>query len=778
MVRRRLLLPAIALLSLALGCPAGEPPDDPPEDPTPAPDEYDPVDYVNPLIGAGGVGFGIAASFPGPTVPFGQVRPGPDTALSSGAMPILHCGGYYYEDTHIKGFSHIHLHGVGAAEFGNIRFMPTLGIDEDTIDWKGHRSEFSHDTEEVEAGYYAVTLDDTDIRVELTATTHAAMQRYTFPASDEAVVFVDLSAALDGAIEIADVQLDPDGGEITGHVYNNDGFVGRVGGAHFHFVTRFDEVPAGWGTWSVDEEEEVTLVDGGTDEEGPTIGAWLRFATAEGDQVTLKTGISVIDLEHARANLDEEIGEATFEEVRGQARDTWNAELEVVDVAGGTEDERIMFFTGLYHALMMPATYTEAGGDYLGFDYEVHQSTDFTYYTELSLWDTFRTEHPLLTLIAPDRQQDILISVEKMLEQSGGLPKWALHTGDTGSMIGTPIDQMVAGSYLKGIRGYDVEAIADAMIDHASGWGMEGDRSCMEEYLTLGYVAMDGDCDKSVSRTLEFAYNDFGVAQLADALGRTAEAEALYEQSLSYENVWNDEHQFFVGRALDGGWAEDFDPTNFNCPDYCEASAWQYLWHVQHDVDGLAALMGGPEVLAERLDWLFEATIEHQDELMEGIPSYYYWHGNEPDMHAAYLFDQVGRPDLTQKWVRWIMEDAYSAGPEGIPGNDDCGTLSSWYVFSALGFYPIPATDLYLIGSPIFTRATVHLPDGDLVITADGASPDALYVQSLTLDGEPLDEPWVRHDQIVGGAELAFVMGEAPSDWGVTASSAPTGDGR
>jgi len=337
------------------------------------------------------------------------------------------------------------------------------------------------------------------------------------------------------------------------------------------------------------------------------------------------------------------------------------------------------------------------------------------------------------------------------------------------------VDQVIAGSYLKGIRGYDAEAMLDEMIAHATGWDTEGHRSCMEEYLDLGYVAMDGECDKGTSRTLEFAYNDFAVAQLADALGRTAEADELYEQSLSYVNLWNEDAQFFTGRMLDGSFDPDFYPENFNSPDFCESTGWQYLWHVQHDVDGLAELMGGPDVLAERLDGLFEDTIELQDELMEGVPSYYYWHGNEPDMHAAYLFDQVGRPDLTQKWVRWIMEDAYTPDPDGIAGNDDCGTLSSWYVFSALGFYPIPATDIYLIGSPIFTSATVHLPDGDLSITAEGASPDALYIQSASVNGAPLDEPWIRHDQISAGGTLEFVMGDAPSDWGATASSCAPG---
>ena len=749
-----------ASLLVSAGCKTDDVVEDPP------PDDYEPVDYVNPLIGAGGVAFGIGASFPGPTVPFGQVRLGPDTSLSSSAMPILHCGGYYYEDTYIKGFSHIHLHGVGAAEFGNILFMPTLGMDESRTGWMGYRSPFFHDDEVVEAGYYGVTLDDTDIRVELTATTHAAMQRYTFPASDDAVVLIDLAHTLDGEVEIADIQLDPDSGEVTGHVYNNDGFVGRVGGAHFHFVSRFDHVPSSWGTWSIDDEGAVTMTDGGTEGEGPEIGAWLRFDTADGEQVGVRTGISVIDLDHARANLDAEIGDATFDEVRDAARSWWNDELGVVEVTGGTEDQRIMFFTALYHAMMMPATYTEAGGDYLGFDQQVHQSTDFTYYTELSLWDTFRTEHPLLTLIDPARQQDMLVSMEKMLETSGGLPKWALHTGDTGSMIGTPSDQMIAGSYLKGIRGYDVEAMLDAMIEHTNGADVPGHRSCMDEYLGQGYVAMDGGCSMGTSRTLEYAYNDYAVALLAQELGRTADADALFEQSLSYLNVWNEDNQFFTGRMMDGSWNPDFDPISFNSPDYTEATAWQYLWHVQHDVDGLADLMGGHEAMAERLDWMFQATVDMADEFMDGIPSYYYWHGNEPDMHAAYLFDQVGRPDLTQKWVRWIMDDAYTAGPDGIPGNDDCGTLSSWYVFSALGFYPVAGTDRYLVGSPIFDSATVHLPDGDLTIVASGVSDEALYIQSASLDGAPLDEPFLYHDQIAGGAELAFEMGEAASSWG------------
>ncbi len=762
MSARLLVIMSSALVLSAVGCRG----DESEPDPEPPADDRRPVNYVDPLIGSGGVGFGIGAAFPGPTVPFGHVRLGPDTSLSSGAMPILHCGGYYYTDTYIKGFSHIHLHGIGAPEFANILFMPTLGMDEEKTDERGYRSMFFHEDEEVAAGYYAVTLDDTDVRVELTSTTHAAMQRYTYPASDEAVVVIDLSHTLEDGIEASDVLLDPGTGEISGHVFNNDGFVGRVGGAHFHFVSRFDRLPTSWGTWSIGGDDAVTMDEGGTVGEDERIGAWFAFETADGEQVQVKTGISVIDLDHARANLDAEIGDGfDFDAVREAAVETWNEALSVVEVTGGTEDQRTIFYTGLYHAMLMPTTYTEAGGDYLGFDNEVHTSEGFTYYTDLSLWDTFRTEHPLLTLIAPERQTDMLISMEKMLQQGGGLPIWPLHTGDTRSMIGTPADQVIAGSYLKGLRGYDAEAMLDDMIAHATGWGMEGGRDCMEPYLALGYVPMD-ECDYATSRTLEFAYNDFAVAQLAHALGRTGEAEALYEQSRSFLGVWNHDEQFFVGRLADGSWNPDFDPLSFNSGDYTEATAWQYLWHVQHDVATLAELMGGPEALAARLDGFFEATVETQDDQVEGFPGPYYWHGNEPDIHAAYLFDQVGRPDLTQKWVRWIMKTLYGTGPDGIEGNDDCGTLSSWYVFSALGFFPIPATDLYLIGSPIFTSATVHLPGGDLTIVADGASPDAIYVQSAGLDGEPLDEPWIRHDQIAGGGALEFVMADSASMWG------------
>ncbi len=744
---------AAAGLCLAAGCPA----DDPEPDPQPV-DDREPVDYVDPLIGAGGEGFGIGAAFPGATTPFGLVRLGPDTAMETGAMGVFHCAGYYYEDYLIEGFSHVHLHGTGVTDYGNVMFMPTLGMDASKTDEEGYLQGFSHDAETVEAGYYAVTLDDTGIVVELTATTHAGMQRYTYPASSDAVVIVDLAHTLgEGVVDAAEVRLDPDNGEITGWMHNVGELSTRLGGVDIYFVTQVDRAPTGYGTFDGTELDEGNAVA-----EGADVGAYLRFSTGEGEQVLLRTGVSFIDLDHARANLEAEMDTWDFDAVRNGARTQWNDELSVIEVTGGTEDERVVFYTALYHAMLMPTTFTEVGGDYLGFDLQVHYADGFTYYTDFSMWDTFRTLHPLLALIAPDRQRDMVLSLQRMLEQGGGIPRWALATGDTGSMIGTPADQVIADSYLKGITDFDAEAMLDEMIRHADGTAEHGGRSCIEDYLTYGYVPSD-DCGDATSRTLEFAYNDFAVAQLAAALGRDDDAERLYEQSRSYVNQWNPDTMFFQERFADGTWLEDFEPTAFS-DDLTEATAWQYRWHVQHDADGLIELFGGAESFASELERMFELTEANPS---DPLPNVYYWHGNEPVLHAVYMGAQAGRPDITQRWVRWIMATEYDTTPGGIAGNDDCGTLSAWYVFSALGFYPVVATERYIVGSPVFDEAVLHLAGGDLTIAAEGAGPDAVFVHDVALNGSTLAEPWFVHSDIVHGGRLDLVMGSEPGTWGM-----------
>ncbi len=748
----------LLLVAALLACPTPDP-DPPPPDPDPEP--LDPVEHVDPLIGSGGLGFAIAAAFPGATAPFGFVRLGPDTSLDGIALPVMHCAGYWYEDTHIEGFSHLHLHGTGVTDYGNVSFMPTLGIDAAKTADGGARQAFGHEDEVAEAGYYAVTLDDTGVRVELSATVHAGIQRYTFPAADDATVILDLAYALgQGFVDDAEVHVDPDHAEIRGHLHNVGEFTNRVGGVDVYFVSRFSRTPASWGTFSGDQ---LSVEPGSGVEQGDDIGAWFQFETEAGEQIEVRTGLSVIDLEHAEAHLDAEIPDTWgLDDVRQWARDTWDAELSVIELEGGTADELEIFYTALYHALMMPTTWTEDGGDYLGFDGDVHFADGWTYYTDLSMWDTFRTQHPLLILIAPERQEDVLRSLESMLQYGGGLPKWALATGDTGSMIGTPADQIIAESYLKGMRGYDVDALYDEMWAHATGPVEHGSRGCIEDYLALGYCPYD-QCGDATSRTLEYAYNDHAVALLADALGLADDAGELFAQAGSYANVFNPETGFFQGRDAAGAWSPDFDPEVFG-DDLTEATAWQYLWHVQHDPDGLAALLGGPEAAVARLEELMALTVAWHDQYEDAlVPPPYYWHGNEPDIHAPYLFSAWGRPDLAQQWVRQVADFNYGTGPDGMAGNDDCGTLSAWYVFSALGFYPVAGTTAYWVGTPRFPRATLHRDAGDLVITADG---DGIYVQALTLDGAPLPDAVLDHADLAGGGTLAFTLQASPASWG------------
>jgi len=750
-------LPLLLALSMA-GCPDEETGDD--DTTGPEPDvPVEPIDYVDPRIGTGGL-FNIGATFPGATTPFGLVRLGPDTTMASGALGVLHAAGYWYEDDMIEGFSHLHLAGTGVTDYGNVMFMPTRGMDASKTSEGGYRQSFSHDNEEASPGYYAVTLDDTGIFVELTATPHVGVQRHTFPTpTDEAVILLDLGHTLgEGEITDAEIHMDPDNAEIYGWLHNNGSFTGRVGGVTVYFVSRFERAPSTWGTWDGE-----TITEGDATCQGADIGGWFQYSVTGNESIQVQTGISVIDLDHARLNFDAEHSAVwDFDAVRYGAEAQWNDELKVVEISGGSEEDLTKFYTGLYHTMMMPTNWTEVGGDYLGFDEQVWYADGFTYYTDFSLWDTVRTTHPLYMLLWPDRQEDMLISIRKMQEQGGSIPKWALATGDTGSMIGTPADLMIAESYLKDIPVLDVDDLYEELYAHATGPVSQSGRDCMDEYLSMGYLPFDSDCGDATSKTLEFAHHDFGVAQLASALGRGDDADELMEQSLSYANLFNPETQFFQGKTSEGEWKDPFDPTDF-AEDYTEANAWHYRFHVPHDTEGLADLFGSQEDLVNAMESAFEQATDHPD---PSLPNLYYWHGNEPGIHTVWMFDQAGRPDLTQLWSRWIMDTEYGTTADGLAGNDDCGTLSAWFVFAALGFYPVMATDTYLVGSPMFEQAVLHLPGGELTVTAEGAGPDNVYVQSVELDGQPLDVPWFVHRDISDGGALHFVMGPDPSSWG------------
>ncbi len=700
---------------------------------------------VDPMIGTGSFGVGVGNTTPAATLPFGMVKVGPDTRGANGSrLGTLHCAGYRYEDTMVEGFTHMHLSGTGVPDYGNVLFIPLAGPT-DATDEDGYSQPLDHATEVARPGYYRVVIGQ-GVEVELTATRRAARHRYTFPDGGEPWVLVDLGHTLDGG-RCADSSLTsiPEEARIEGWVHNVGAFSGRYGGFRVFFSARFDSPWEEAQTWSTP-----------TQDAGERVGVRLRF---HANRVQAAVGISLVDLEGARRNLEAEAPGWDFEATVAQAEERWRTALSTVELAGGTEAQRTIFYTALYHTMMMPTLLTDVDSRYRGVDGGIHRAEGFTFYSDLSLWDTYRNLHTLVTLLAPDLQRDFLVSLMAMYDQGGAYPRWPMGPGYGGSMVGTSADIVFADSYLRGVGGFDADQALDGLLVTADGprpaGALGGGRAGIEDYLALGYVPSDR-VGGAASRTLEYAYDDFALAQFASALGREDVAERMYERARSYVNVWDPTTKFFRGRDSAGGFEEEFDPFDWS-RDFVEGDAWHYRFFVPFDVPGLASLFGGERFLVVGLERFFEEAGGRQP-----MPDPYYWHGNEPDMHAAYLFAEAGRPDLTQRWARWIMEELYRPGPDGLPGNDDAGTMSAWYVFSALGFYPVPATTRYVLGSPIFPRVVLHLPGGDLEIVAERADQGMPYVHRVIMDGVELDDPWVEHRELAGGGRLVFHMAEEP----------------
>lgn len=706
---------------------------------------------VNPMIGTGGIGYGVGSTYPGPSLPFGMARPGPDSARLGKHVSFHHCSGYHYTDNQVRGFSSFRLSGIGIADYGNVLVMPTLNRSGDYQRESSYRAGFSHKDETASPGYYSVVLERSRIRAELTASPHCGMHRYSFPPGKKGrVVFNAAHAILPRDICDARIEVTEDGSLLTGKVVNCGGFTGRNGGVEIFFASRLDAPMRDWGYFG----------DGG--------GAWVEV---EGEgPVTVFVGISFISVEQAIKHLDLETRGLGFDELRERAAAAWKQALSRIEISGGSPEERTIFYTALYHTMLMPTDLTEAGGLYRGFDEAVHEAKGFRYYSDFSLWDTFRTLHPLLVLIEPDRTRDMLQSLVMMARQGGYLPKWPTAYRYTSCMIGASADNFIADAYLKGIRGFDAEdayqaARLLAVSAVPEGHGYAG-RVGIEEYMASGYVPSDL-FGSAASRTIEFSYNDWCLANLARALGHDDDVRMFMERSKNWRNLWDGRTGYLRGRKSDGSFAGPFLPWAWTGY-YVEGNARQWLWAPFHDVEGMIELMGGRQAFVERLEEFFEKASRRPDTLLWDN---FYWHGNEPDIQAAYLFDLAGRPDLTQKWVRWVMEKKYKDAPNGLDGNDDCGTLSAWYIFSALGFYPLAGSDLYLIGSPLFDKAVVHLKGGDLVIRAVGEPGENVYVRSVTLNGRRLEEPWFRHGEIASGGELVFEMSAAPNRELVAAQS-------
>lgn len=721
--------------------------------------------WVNPFLGTGGIAWVCGHDFPGAALPFSMVRLSPDTGSSTHGKAI-NTSGYFYRSHRMLGFSHTRLCGTGATDGGNFLVVPHPGPVNGEKRQRSFAS-FSHDREVAFPGYYAVSFPKLGILAELTTTPRVGVHRYVFSKDIEPHILIHVTNTLgNGTSKEGAVRVLEGAPEIEGSTRTFGTFASRHGGTKVYFAARFNRAFSTFGTWSGKSFKLRRAAATGDD-----VGVDVSFEKSDSPQaVELKLAISYVSLENARANLEAEAADDDFDAVLAKAKQTWEKALSLIRVEGGTDRQKTIFYTALYHTLLMPTRFSDVGGEYPGFDGQIHQAKGFEYFTDMSLWDTFRTVHPLYMLIAPREQRDMVVSLVTMARQGGHLPRWPAADGYTNSMFGTPADIVIAGSYLKGIRDFDAEFAYRSMRDMALGPLETGSRVSgregSEAYNRLHYCPaelMDG----AVSKTLEFAYADSAIARLAAALNHSQDAAMFAGRAQYYKNLWNPETQYFQPRDSQGVFTTPFDPlllTYFDfggkrTNDYVEGSALQWRWAVPFDPQGLVSLFRGPEYFVSELETFFARS----QPKVGALPNAYYWHGNQPDLHAAYLFNAANRPDLTQKWVRWILDHKYGDQANGLDGNDDGGTLSAWYVFSSLGMYPIAGTEKYELGSPLWKRAEIRLGTKTLEIVADHFAPDHIYVQKVWLNGVAIDRTWLKHDEIAQGGVLRFEMGAAPA---------------
>ncbi|GAB3346802.1 GH92 family glycosyl hydrolase [Lysobacter tyrosinilyticus] len=728
---------------------------------------------VDPFIGTGGEGH----TFPGATVPFGMIQLSPDTQIKPRKEAYGWAAGYRYDDRTIVGFSHTHFSGTGHSDLGDVLLMPIAGEvklerGDITKPGSGYTSRFTHASEKAEPGYYAVTLDDYAIRAELTASARIGVHRYAFPKGKPAHVLVDLrTSAYDypGKVLWSRLRLRTDG-TVTGFRETR----GWAPGRQLYFAMRFSRPLSGHQFH--DTEQDVIYKGfpppGETDPtqraqiEGRQLVGAFDFAEAVGQSLIVKVAISPVSEDGAIANLDAEMPHWDFDRVRAQARSTWADALGAIEV-DAPEPMRRSFHTALYHALQGPSLFMDSDGRYRGPDNAVHRAHGYTNYSTFSLWDTYRALHPLLTLVQPEqRTSDIVNSLLAARRDSpyGVLPVWAFHGQETWCMIGYHAVPVIADAYLKGIRGFDADEAMQAMVASAEYGPYDG----LAQYMQLGYVPIDEE-GEAASKTLEYAYDDWTIARMAEAMGRADIAARFGKRAANWRNAFDPATGFMRARKRDGQFREPFDPTTSGYgSDYTEGNAWQYSWYVPQDIAGLAQVHGGDDKLLAKLDQVFDAKVDpnvfaHMEDITGLIG--WYAHGNEPSHHVAYLYAVAGQPWRTQQRLGAIMATQYAPRPDGLAGNDDLGQMSAWYVFTALGFYPVtPGSNEYIIGRPFLRRATLRLPNGKrFTVSADRIDDAHPYIGRVTLDGKPLDRAFLRHDEILAGGELRFVMQAAPN---------------
>lgn len=711
---------------------------------TPAPQEKveeDLIGYTNPMIGTDFTG----NTYPGAQVPFGMVQLSPDNGLPGWDR----ISGYYYPDSTIAGFSHTHLSGTGAGDLYDISFMPVTNPYKTGAEPLGIYSSFSHNDESASAGYYRVLLKDYNINVELTATERCGIQRYTFPEA-ESSIFLNLKKAMnwdftaDSHIEVVD--------SCTIRGYRHSW--GWSPKQYIYFQTRFSRP---FDAFQLDTTA-ITTKDKGRI--GTAAVARFDFKTKQNEEILVTTALSGTSMEAAARNLEAEAPKDDFDFYMKQAQENWTKELAKIEVTSDDADKKTIFYTAMYHAMLAPTIYSDVDGSYFGPDGQVHQAEGWTNYSTFSLWDTYRASHPLFTYLQPERVSDMIQCFLHFYEQHGALPLWNLYGWETDMMIGYHAVPVIVDAYLKGIGDFDPVKALEACVTTAN----RDDYRSIGFYKEKGYVASDHE-NWSMSKTMEYAYDDYCIARMAEAMGEKEIADEFYRRSQNYRNVFNPETSFMQPRDSKGNFIPNYDPEAY-IEDICESNGWQYYWSVAHDIDGLIELTGGEARFAERLDSMF--TYETTDKSKLPIFSTgmigQYAHGNEPGHHVIYLYNRVKQPWKTQQYAAQVMHTLYKNTPDGICGNEDCGQMSSWYVFSAMGFYPVdPISGQYEIGSPIFPEVKMYLANGKtFVVRAENVSDENIYIQSVTVNGQPYNKSYITHEMIMQGDTIHFVMGNKP----------------
>jgi predicted alpha-1,2-mannosidase len=756
---------------------------------------------VKPMIGTGWHGH----MFPGAVAPFGMVQLSPDTsgppeAPWNGQGDTYgwdHCSGYHYKDNVVIGFSHTHLQGTGAQDLGDVLLMPMVegrnwswsggtpgnqaevqteaqGTDSGWVlaaDQTGYFSWFSHDRETAKPGYYAVHLSTPDVKAELTATTRCGMHRYSYPAGGaKPGLILDLIHGLGCEVYEAELNIES-ASRVSGHRSTH----GWAADKQVYFVIELSRPAA---SMEVKTDGKVQTAAAGAHFSGKEIQAIFSL-TPGSDPLLVRVGISATSVDGARKNLVEEISHWNFDAVVRQTGQAWNEALAVVEAELPSEAQSEAFYSGTYHSLVAPATFNDVDGAYRGQDHRNHANPGFTKYTTISIWDIYRGQFPLVMLMQSRRTGHLVRTLLADYDQLGqhSLPVWPLWGNETWCMTGFHVVAMIAGAYARGFRDFDAEAAYAAMRDTAlTGATANGNKGLQEQFRQLGYVAA-AENQQSVSRTLDFAYDFWSVGAMAQMLGKSDDAEMFYKLGQNYKNLFDPATGFMRGKTADGKWREPFRPDKEFWEDYTESDAWQATFNVMQDVEGLIDLYGGDAAFVAKLDALFAAPSDVLDSPpdisgMVGQDA----QGNEPSHHIPYLYNFAGAPWKTQERVRRIAR-LYNNTPTGVPGNDDCGQISCWVVFAALGFYPVNEVNgVYVIGSPMVERARIHNTEKRTTfsIVADNNSEENVYIQSAQLNGKDLTRSWLTHDEIVGGGELHFRMGNSPNkEWGAAKEDRP-----